>query len=88
MSDWINVKDQLPMLYEFVLVYANNKGTGEPKPISIAKIIRKDKWEFVNHMPCMTNYGAWTDMEYAMDSDDITHWMPLPEAPTEQKKMP
>ncbi|ECC9987772.1 DUF551 domain-containing protein [Salmonella enterica] len=27
-------------------------------------------------------WDSW-DKRYALDSDDITHWMPLPEPPTE-----
>lgn len=77
---WINAKDRLPDLYNFVLVFANNQGTDEPKPFSIARW-NGTEWEFINHDILMPNYGAWMDIEYDMDSDDITHWMPLPEAP-------
>lgn len=80
---WISLKDRLPEIYDFVLVYANNKGTGEPKPMSIARW-NNSKWEFINHSPPMPNYGAWMDIEYNMDYDDITHWMPLPKPPKDQ----
>ena len=34
--EWISVKDRLPENGEYVLVYSDNPGTGEPKPIAIA----------------------------------------------------
>lgn len=80
MSKWISVKNRLPEMYTFVLVFANNPGTDEPKPVSLARY-NGNIWEFVNHSPCMPNYGSWKDIEYNLDSDDVTHWMPLPETP-------
>lgn len=80
MNDWIKCTDRLPDIYDFVLVFADNQGTNEPKPFSIARH-NDDKWEFINHTAPMPNYGAYMDMEYNMDSDDVTHWMPLPEFP-------
>lgn len=77
---WISVKDRLPEPYDFVLVFADNEGTGEPRPMSIARW-EKGSWGFVNNTPLMCNQGAWMDIEYDMDSDDVTHWMPLPLPP-------
>lgn len=81
--EWISVKDKLPELYDFVMVFANNLGTNEPKPMSIGRW-DGEKWEFVNHASPMPNYGAYMDIEYLMDSDDVTHWMPLPNPPAKQ----
>ncbi len=78
--EWIRSSDRLPDLYDFVLVFADNKGTGEPRPISIARW-DSEKWEFINNPPSFPSYGAWMDIEYNMDSEDITHWMPLPKIP-------
>ena len=78
--EWIAIKDRFPNIYNNVLVFADNKGTGEPKPYSIAMWIG-DKWDFINHCPTMPNYGAYQDIGYNMDSEDVTHWMPLPEEP-------
>ena len=78
MDSWISVKDKLPDEYDFVLVIAYNNGTGEPKPISIARIDDDSEWDFCNRDACMSCYGAWMDIEYIMHVDDITHWMPLP----------
>lgn len=85
MSEWISVKDRLPRIYDFVLVLANNKGTNEPKPMSIARWDHH-RWEFINHNPPMPNYGAYMDMEYNMDCDDITHWAYLPNVPIDIEK--
>ncbi len=84
MNEWISVKDRFPEKYDFVLVFANNKGTNEPKPISIARINDVFEWEFCNHRSPMPNYGAYMDIEYDMDSDDITHWMLLPKPPKDE----
>ena len=77
--EWISVTDRFPLLYDFVLVFANNRGSSEPKPISIARIISEMpiKWDFLG----MLEVGAYMDIEYGIDSDNITHWMPLPEEP-------
>lgn len=87
--EWIKCGDKLPDLYTYVLVLADNQGTDEPKPISIAKLTSYSlgsefyicDWEFSNHIPVMPNYGAWHDMDYTMNSDHVTHWMPLPKPP-------
>jgi len=83
--EWISVKDKLPELYDFVLVFADNQGTNEPKPFSIARW-ESEKWEFINHSPLMPNYGAYMEMEYNMDSEDVTHWMPLPQPPNRNRE--
>ena len=77
--DWINLKDKKPEIYEFVLVCANNKGTNEPKPVSIARITSDTiiEWDFLAFL----KKGAFWDIEYPIMSDDITHWMPLPKPP-------
>ncbi len=80
-NQWICVEDRLPELYDYVLVFADNQGTNEPKPISIARMYNEEKWEFIAQSPCMPNYGAYMDIEYDIDSDNITHWMPLPSLP-------
>lgn len=84
MSNWLKCTVSMPEIYDYVLVFADNKGTGEPRPISIARLYDQGKWEFCNKAPVMPNYGAYMDMEYPMDVDDITHWMPLPPKPEEE----
>jgi hypothetical protein len=78
MTDWISVLDKLPPVYDFVLVFANNLGSGEPKPISIARIDISGSWEFMGDVEKFGAVGAYMDIEYEMDEYQITHWMPLP----------
>lgn len=80
---WIKCSDRMPELYDFVLVFADNKGTGEPKPMSIARF-DGDGWCFINENKRFGSMGAWMDIEYHMDGNDITHWMPLPKPPEEE----
>ena len=76
LNEWIKCCDRLPELFDFVLVFADNKGTGEPKPISIARW-EGDKWIFLGTL----EEGAWMDIEYSMETEDITHWMKFPSLP-------
>jgi len=72
-SPWISVKDRLPPAYDYVLVYAGNS---IPCPIGIA---RNDEtaWQ-----PLDSFIGAcFGDVSFEYDSEDITHWMPLPNPP-------
>lgn len=73
--EWISVKDRLPQAYDYVLIYAKRPGTGEPCPVGIA---RHDSttWE-----PLESLIGAYSDVEWEYDIDEITHWMPLPAPP-------
>ena len=77
---WISIKERLPDTYNYVIVFADNQGTNEPKPYSIA-MWEGDKWHFINHNDLFPNYGACLDIGYNMDSDDVTHWMLLPAGP-------
>lgn len=76
---WISVKERKPEPYDFVLVFADNQGSGEPKAISIARLIGNncDTWDFIGE----SNMGVYQDIEYHMEGEDITHWTPLPEFP-------
>lgn len=79
MGEWISVKDRLPDMYNFVLVYAKICGTNEPCPTYIARY-DGNKWRLLGEDEIVA-IGAFMHMEYDLDVDDITHWMPLPEAP-------
>ena len=71
--EWISVKDHFPQPYDYVLVYA---GDGSPCPIGIA---RYDETEW---QPLDSFIGAcFGDVGFEYDSEDITHWMPLPNPP-------
>lgn len=77
---WISIKVEKPPLYDYVFVLANYPGTGEPIPISIARLVDDDNgeiWDFLGNL----TVGAYMDIEYGMKSEDVTHWMPLPELP-------
>lgn len=84
MSEWIDCNDKMPLIYDYVLVFANNQGTNEPKPMMIARW-NSHKWEFVNDSLLMPSNGAWMDIEYPIDSDNVTHWMPLPKGPKDEE---
>ena len=80
MSEWISVTVRLPDPYEYVLVYAKMKGTGEPCPISIARQYAST-WEMLSHED-QSNAVACGDLTWYMSEDEITHWMPLPSPPS------
>ena len=69
-SEWISVKNRLPKTNKEVLVY---RGGHIGNLISVYTYIGCDKWE--------DDYGYWT----RTDDEGITHWMPLPEPPTEKE---
>ncbi len=48
------------------------------------KLDSNGEWEFCNQALCMPNYGAYLDIEYHIDIDEITHWMPLPDPPRKE----
>ena len=71
-SNWINVKDQLPPDDESVLVYVNDN-------IRIFSYV-------VSYLVDMRAHW-WVDESGDYHSDiadgDVTHWMPLPQPPSE-----
>jgi hypothetical protein len=96
MSEWISIEDQLPennqrcLIWDknchvsvdgtestIIHVYAANFHKGEHKT---------DHWSF-----CDSGFGnnqypwAWTDGAQTWFSQDVTHWMPLPNPPEENK---
>lgn len=81
-TEWINVKDRLPEPYDFVLVFADNQGSNEPKPISLARLIPGGTvWEFLYEYGDASGAGVYQDLEWPVEMDDITHWMKLPKGP-------
>jgi len=80
--EWISIEDRLPKFYDYVIVFAKLHGTSEPCPTSIARMNPDLKWEFVNELNDVdTTYGVYQDIMWPINRTDITHWMPLPEAP-------
>jgi len=77
--NWIDVNNQLPDLYEFVLVFADNQGSNEPKPVSLARLLPgKMNWQFMCEYNDTSGGGVYQDIEWPMEVEDITHWMPIP----------
>ena len=72
MSEWINVKNQLPLDSKNVLIYSKNQGVG------YGWYTTEEGWYY-----CY-NY----DNEFIhISENDITHWMPLPESPNPNEKI-
>lgn len=64
---WIPADERLPQNYISVLVYIP---TGEPLPMVHEAYIGDD--------------GEWhSSVFYGIENEDVTHWMPMPEAPKE-----
>lgn len=78
---WRSVHDELPDIYQFVLVYSQMKGTNEPCPMTIARWNGKS-WETLCNEE-ENNACACGDLFWATDTSEITHWMPLPKPPEE-----
>jgi len=79
---WISVKDRLPEHGEAILVYSTKSMTGDP----IITTCRIDRHSFSPEI-WMDGYGfGGYEWEYDFDWKDITHWMPLPSPPTEERK--
>lgn len=78
---WIDVKDKLPEIYDYVLVFCDSKGTCEPKPIALARLEDKINWAFLCEYEDGIGMGVYMDLEWQSLKEDITHWMPLPKPP-------
>lgn len=82
---WISVKERLPELYDYVLVFADYQGCSEPRPISIARLNPDEVWDFLHEYDDGGGKGVYMDLEYPICcGEDITHWMPLPRRPDEK----
>lgn len=80
--EWISIEEELPYPYDFVLVLSTTKGTNEPKPMTLARLIPGGKlWEFLHEYKDGSGVGVYQDLEWNVDMEDITHWMPLPSPP-------
>lgn len=74
MNDWTSVEKEPPDPYEYVLVYAQKEGN-EPSPYSISRHTGQ-YWEMLVEL----DYNAWAcgDLNWSMDTHEITHWRYLP----------
>ena len=72
MDDWISVKDRMPEKNGEVIAY------NDEKKECIADQYRIVKASFYRH----TSHVSWrVESSYSRTLDDVTHWMPLPNAP-------
>ena len=66
MGDWISVCDELPMLGDQVIAWAEKGGNQVPDLMLQVGFSGKDHWIYGYHNNNMNG---------------VTHWMPLPEPP-------
>ena len=66
---WVSVKDRLPNYNGIYLVWRSHYYSGEIEPV-VCYFDGQNTW--------------YADFERILHSDDITHWMPLPEPPKEE----
>ena len=78
--EWISVKDRLPEFNQDVLIFANP---------SIATAVRHmcspktpDDWWWTGNC-----YGGY-EWEWDFETENITHWMELPDPPKEENDDP
>ena len=71
--EWISVKDKLPKINIYVLVYASDFHS------SMKKTYCDDSIRIAN----LDEYDEWQDLDddYWGCKMNVTHWMPLPEPP-------
>lgn len=78
---WISVTDRLPEVGEDVLIYAVDKSDDFPGVIAIT-----DRMIF-RLFPSSEGVETWrSPWQCFMTDYEITHWMPLPEPPKEDKE--
>ena len=76
---WISVEEQLPPLNQEVLVYAAGKDS------VIEPTIEKSHRFIFSFFPGGSGIVQWfAPFHYFHTNYQITHWMPLPEPPTEE----
>lgn len=76
MSEWISVKERLPALDQFVLVALTN--WEEPK----IAYLEEHKLKHAN----VESFFMWeSPMLMSIDWHTVTHWMPLPKLPKEDR---
>lgn len=72
-TGWISVKDRLPEENEEVLVFGNILNA--PKLLGVRyRVLGDQDWKY-----------SWQGDGYIYKQDYVTHWMPLPEPPKEEK---
>lgn len=84
MSEWISVKKCLPINHKPVLIFYHTTDKKDTETVSVGcRLIknRKIKWEhhnlFGSSILCIENIKSYFT---------LTHWMPFPDGPTENKE--
>jgi hypothetical protein len=78
---WIPVTDRLPEVGEDVLIYAVGKSDDFSSVIAITNRM------IFRLFPSSEGVETWSSpWQYFMTDYEITHWMPLPEPPKEEKE--
>ena len=79
-NEWISVKDKLPKTNGKYLCVCDNCGTSFIIIVNFAtNLFKVDEYDFAGKRR-RGWYGYDGEWGY-YESDDITHWMPLPELP-------
>lgn len=83
-AEWVKVSERLPEINQDVLLigpYWDRTSIGQRCLFPKNKMRNADSWfwEMSLNGHLMTSDGAATPMEY--ERDEVTHWMPLPQAP-------
>lgn len=82
MAEWIPTIERLPELNQEVLVYAVGKIDGFIGS-SVYALTERFLFKF---FPSSEGTEEWrSPWEYFMEDYEITHWMPLPEPPKEER---
>ena len=85
MSEWISVKDRLPeddlpqdtdRLLIKVLVCSTSGKYG-------VRTLSRQRW--IMSWDYKTNTGTYSNWTWSRDARNITHWLPLPQPPEEEK---
>ncbi len=85
--NWIDINAEKPPFHEWVLLFCDSQGKGEPKPITIGRLCPNMKWDF---LPCQgfsdDIIGVCGELKWEVDVEHITHWMEFPRAPMSKSK--
>jgi len=70
--DWINIEDQMPKDDQKVITYCDMLDNNKIEIAIYKNLVGTEDEKFGHNM--FYNKSGWL-------TDDVTHWMPLPEAP-------
>jgi hypothetical protein len=85
MNNWISVKDRLPSYRKEVIVHPRANIANELTRFTsaVAKYMGNDKFAVVTFDDYQYQSGKAADVVHQPVTNEITHWMPLPEPPDE-----